>query len=105
MVPLIINPAWVKNIFSSNNTNINPASFAWKPILTARDLIYSPVLDTRKNNYYMDEVYYPYITTNQLGLFKNLPLLRLISFNKGSPKRDTLDAALLDKCLVHQYKI
>lgn len=68
ILPPIIGPSWIKDIFTTENAAINPSSLIWKPILAARDLIYSFALESRKNNYCMSEVYCTYIATQQLDL-------------------------------------
>lgn len=97
LLPLIISPSWIRDMLTPDNTTINPSSLVWKLILTAKDLIYSPVLETRKNKYCTTEVYYPYATSRQLGLHQDVPLFGYILFNQGFPDRDLLDQETLVK--------
>lgn len=86
ILPPIIGLVWLKNLFSLDRISTILIALELKHLLAARDLIYSPVLDTSKNNYYTTEFYYLYIAVWIFGLFQDLPSLSLISFNQRSPK-------------------
>lgn len=63
LYPSVIGPTWVKEMFNTNNITINLALPMWKSILTARDLIYSPMLDVSKNNYCTRKMYWPHVAS------------------------------------------
>lgn len=74
------------------------------------------MLQVVKNNYYTVKVFCPHVVVRHLGLLQDLPLLGLISLNRGSLKKELLDkksldrvkflsSYLLDRCFAYRFSL